>query len=143
MPPPSYPGVETLLITHIFSGMFKSFLLCKQELLLYGIKGMAAYAEHALILGHESDALYAFISEALYYLAEEIPSVDKLFALCLKCGEVNLAVMELLDTAKTASTSWSSAPSAAFPACWTSASAMTRIRPSKLRSHCPRRLTAA
>ena len=72
-----------------------------QELLLYGLKGMAAYAEHALVLGHENDSVHAFIAEALFYLAEEIPSVEKLFALCLKCGEVNLKVMELLDTANT------------------------------------------
>ncbi|HEX9048582.1 MAG TPA: hydroxylamine reductase, partial [Verrucomicrobiae bacterium] len=72
-----------------------------QELLLYGVKGMAAYADHALILGHESEENYAFISEALCYLAEEIPSVEKLLALCLKCGQVNLGVMQLLDTANT------------------------------------------
>jgi hydroxylamine reductase len=72
-----------------------------QELLLYGLKGMAAYADHAMILGHESDENYAFISEVLCYLAEEIPSVEKLFALCLKCGEVNLLVMQLLDAANT------------------------------------------
>jgi hydroxylamine reductase len=72
-----------------------------QELLLYGLKGMAAYADHALILGHESEANYAFISQALFHLAEEIPSVEKLFALNLKCGEVNLLVMQLLDTANT------------------------------------------
>jgi hydroxylamine reductase len=72
-----------------------------QELLLYGLKGMAAYADHALVLGHESEENYAFISEALHFLAEEIPSVEKLFALCLKCGEVNLVVMQLLDAANT------------------------------------------
>ncbi|MGO8702123.1 MAG: hydroxylamine reductase [Limisphaerales bacterium] len=72
-----------------------------QELLLYGIKGMAAYAEHALVLGQENDSVYAFIGEALCYLAEEIPSAEKLLALNLKCGEVNLQVMELLDTANT------------------------------------------
>ena len=72
-----------------------------QELLLYGVKGMAAYAEHALVLGHENDSVYAFISEVLFYLAEVIPSVDKLLALNLKCGEVNLLVMALLDTANT------------------------------------------
>ncbi|HEX5398062.1 MAG TPA: hydroxylamine reductase [Verrucomicrobiae bacterium] len=72
-----------------------------QELLLYGLKGMAAYADHALVLGHEEDSVYAFIAEALYHLAEEIPSVEKLFALNLKCGEVNLKVMELLDVANT------------------------------------------
>jgi hydroxylamine reductase len=53
------------------------------------------------VLGHEHEPLYAFISEALFHLAEEIPSVDKLFTLCLRCGEINLAVMELLDTANT------------------------------------------
>ena len=72
-----------------------------QELLLYGLKGMAAYADHALILGHESEENYAFISEALCSLAEEIPTVEKLFALSLKCGEINLLVMQLLDTANT------------------------------------------
>jgi hydroxylamine reductase len=72
-----------------------------QELLLYGLKGMAAYADHALVLGHESDEVYAFITEALCYLAEEIPSVEKLIALSLKCGEVNLLVMQLLDAANT------------------------------------------
>jgi len=72
-----------------------------QELLLYGLKGMAAYAEHALVLGHEDDSVYAFLAEALSYLAEEIPSVEKLFELNLKCGAVNLRVMQLLDTANT------------------------------------------
>ena len=72
-----------------------------QELLLYGLKGMAAYADHALVLGRENDAAYAFISEALSYLATGVPTVEKLFELCLKCGEVNLLVMELLDGANT------------------------------------------
>jgi hydroxylamine reductase len=72
-----------------------------QELLLYGVKGAAAYADHAMILGVESDEVYAFFSEALNYLAEEKPTVDALFGLCMKCGEVNLKVMELLDRAHT------------------------------------------
>ena len=72
-----------------------------QELLLYGIKGAAAYAEHALILGYESDDVYDYFSEALSYLAEQQPSVDGLFALCMRCGEVNLKIMELLDRAHT------------------------------------------
>jgi len=72
-----------------------------QELLLYGVKGAAAYADHAMILGTESDAVYAFFSEALSHLAEEKPTVEALFALCMKCGEVNLQVMGLLDQAHT------------------------------------------
>lgn len=72
-----------------------------QELLTYGIKGIAAYADHAQILGHEADTVYDFLAEALSYLAEGKPSVETLLAMCLKCGEVNLKVMELLDTAHT------------------------------------------
>jgi hydroxylamine reductase len=72
-----------------------------QELLVYGIKGIAAYAEHARILGHETEAVYAFLAEALACVAEEKPTVDRLFALCMKCGEVNLKVMEILDAAHT------------------------------------------
>jgi hydroxylamine reductase len=72
-----------------------------QELLLYGIKGAAAYADHALILGREDDSVYAFFTEAMDYLARPNPTVPELFALCMKCGEVNLKVMELLDAAHT------------------------------------------
>lgn len=72
-----------------------------QELLVYGIKGAAAYADHAMILGRESDQIYGFFSEALAALAEEKPTVERLFGLCLKCGEINLQVMELLDAAHT------------------------------------------
>ncbi|MEI6561798.1 MAG: hydroxylamine reductase [Verrucomicrobiota bacterium] len=72
-----------------------------QELLLYGIKGAAAYADHALILGQESDAVYAYFAEALSSLAEETPSVEGLFALSMRCGEINLKVMEMLDRVHT------------------------------------------
>jgi hydroxylamine reductase len=72
-----------------------------QELLLYGIKGAAAYADHAMILGYESDEVYAYFSEALCHLAEQPPTVDALFELNLRCGAVNLKVMEMLDTAHT------------------------------------------
>jgi len=72
-----------------------------QELLTYGLKGLAAYADHAQILGQEDEQVYAFIHEALDYLTRDKPTVDELFGLCLKCGEVNLRVMELLDAANT------------------------------------------
>ncbi len=71
------------------------------ELLAYGLRGTAAYAHHAKILGQEDDNVYAFFLEALDYLAAEKPSVDGLLGLNLKCGEVNLRVMELLDKANT------------------------------------------
>ena len=72
-----------------------------QELLTYGLKGMAAYAKHAAILGHEEKEACDFFYEALRYLGEEEPEADKLLALCLHCGEVNLKVMALLDKANT------------------------------------------
>lgn len=72
-----------------------------QELLIYGLKGAAAYADHAVVLGMESDEVYAFFSEALTHVVETPPSVDTLFAMNMKCGEVNLKVMEMLDRAHT------------------------------------------
>jgi hydroxylamine reductase len=72
-----------------------------QELILYGLKGMASYADHARILGQEDDAVYAFFHEALDYLASNPADVDALVAMTLRTGEVNLRVMELLDAANT------------------------------------------
>jgi hydroxylamine reductase len=72
-----------------------------QELLAYGIKGVAAYADHALLLKKEDEKVYAFLEEALDALTDPNPTVDKLFGLNMKCGEINLAVMELLDSANT------------------------------------------
>jgi len=72
-----------------------------QELLTYGLKGMAAYADHALILGQEDEKVYAFIHEALDFLTKPNPTVDELVGYNMKCGEVNLRVMELLDKANT------------------------------------------
>jgi hydroxylamine reductase len=72
-----------------------------QELLTYGLKGTAAYACHARILGQEDDSVHAFFHEALNFLTRDDPTVDELVAMNLKCGEVNLKVMGLLDTAHT------------------------------------------
>jgi len=72
-----------------------------EELLTYGLKGTAAYADHAMILGHEDDSVYAFFHEALDFLTSDDVSVDELLAMNLKCGEVNLKVMGLLDAANT------------------------------------------
>jgi len=72
-----------------------------QELLTYGLKGMAAYADHAQILGQEDPEVYGFFHEALDFLTRETPTVDDLLAMNLKCGEVNLKVMGLLDAANT------------------------------------------
>jgi hydroxylamine reductase len=72
-----------------------------QELLTYGLKGTAAYADHALILGREDDSVFAFFHEALNFLMCGEQTVGALLAMNLKCGEVNLKVMGLLDGANT------------------------------------------
>ncbi|MEN6503241.1 MAG: hydroxylamine reductase [Planctomycetaceae bacterium] len=72
-----------------------------QELLTYGLKGMAAYADHAQILGQEDPAVYAYFHHALALLARGEASAADLTAEALKCGEVNIRVMELLDAANT------------------------------------------
>jgi hydroxylamine reductase len=69
--------------------------------LLFGIKGVAAYADHASILGQEDDAVYAFIHEALASLTRNDITVNDRIGLVLKCGEVNLRAMELLDAGNT------------------------------------------
>lgn len=71
------------------------------ELVVYGLKGTAAYTDHAQILGQEDDSVYAFFHEALDALTNEKPTVDELFGLALKVGEINLRAMELLDAGNT------------------------------------------
>jgi hydroxylamine reductase len=73
-----------------------------EELILYGLKGTAAYADHARILGVEDDEVYAFFHEALDFLTLPIAEdVDALVAMAMNVGKVNLRVMELLDQANT------------------------------------------
>jgi hydroxylamine reductase len=72
-----------------------------QELVLYGLKGAAAYADHAQILGVADDAVFATFNEILSYLASCPTDLGQLTAAALKVGELNLKVMELLDKANT------------------------------------------
>ncbi|MFH0800846.1 MAG: hydroxylamine reductase [bacterium] len=72
-----------------------------QEMVLYGLKGMAAYADHAQILGVEDEGVYLFFHQALSRLAENPSSADELLGLALRVGEMNIRVMELLDRANT------------------------------------------
>jgi hydroxylamine reductase len=71
------------------------------ELLVYGLKGLAAYTDHAQILGREDDEVYGFVHESLDYLAGGEPGAEELLGLCLECGAKNLRAMELLDEAHT------------------------------------------
>jgi hydroxylamine reductase len=74
-----------------------------KETLLYGLKGVAAYADHAKILGQEDDMIYAFMHESLDAMTrKDIPISDWLERV-LECGKVNLRAMELLDAANTGS----------------------------------------
>ena len=76
-------------------------ILSLRELLIYGIKGVAAYADHAAILGQEDAAVYAYIQEALAATLDSSLTADDYVGLVLKCGEVNLRTMELLDSGNT------------------------------------------
>ena len=72
-----------------------------QELIVYGMKGLAAYADHAQILGKEDDGIYAFIHRAFDFITRRPTNVDELLACVLECGQINLKTMELLDAANT------------------------------------------
>jgi len=71
------------------------------ELIVYGLKGTAAYADHARILGQEDDEVYAFFHETLDFLTLPSPDAGALTAKALEVGKVNIRVMELLDAANT------------------------------------------
>jgi len=72
-----------------------------QWLLTYGIKGVAAYADHAYILGQKDPKVFAFIQEGLAATLDKSLKVNDLVGLVLKCGEINLRAMELLDAGNT------------------------------------------
>ncbi len=72
-----------------------------RELITYGIKGVCAYADHALILGQSDDTVYQFVYEALAATLDDSKSVQDLVGLALKVGEVNIRAMELLDAGNT------------------------------------------
>lgn len=69
-----------------------------QEILLYGVKGMAAYAHHARRLGQVDESVNAFIEEALFSTVTNVNfDLESLLELVLECGRMNLRVMEMLD----------------------------------------------
>ena len=69
-----------------------------QEMLLYGLKGMAAYAHHARRLGKSDETVSAFIEEALFATMTNVNfDVKSLLEYCLECGRMNLRVMQMLD----------------------------------------------
>ena len=74
-----------------------------KELLTYGLKGMAAYAEHAFNLGYKDDSVLGFLHKGLAATTEPEIGVDELVGLVLECGKFGVDVMALLDKANTES----------------------------------------
>lgn len=72
-----------------------------QQMITYGLKGIAAYGEHARNAGKEEDDIYAFVYEALDAVQDNSKTADDLVALTLKTGEYGVKVMALLDAANT------------------------------------------
>ncbi|MDR0480977.1 MAG: hydroxylamine reductase [Gallionellaceae bacterium] len=72
-----------------------------RALVLYGLKGVAAYTHHACVLGQESEDIYAGIETALTFLASDPTDANALLGQSLELGHINLKVMELLDAANT------------------------------------------
>lgn len=71
-----------------------------RELIIYGVKGLAAYAEHAYNLGRRKDEIFAFMQRALVATTEDL-SIDELVDLTLETGKFGVDVMALLDAANT------------------------------------------
>lgn len=72
-----------------------------RELLIYGLKGMSAYAEHAMNLGKTQDEIFAFIEKGLLATEDDSLTGEELTALVLECGSYGVKVMALLDEANT------------------------------------------
>ena len=71
-----------------------------KELLIYGLKGAAAYTDHALVLGYEDPEIYQFMIEGLAATTKD-PEVNELIGLVMKCGNTAVKAMALLDKANT------------------------------------------
>jgi hydroxylamine reductase len=76
-------------------------ILSLRELLIYGIKGVAAYTDHAAILGKTDERIFDFIHEGMAATLNKNLSADDYVDLVFKCGEINLIAMEILDAANT------------------------------------------
>ena len=76
-------------------------ILSLKHIILFGMRGIAAYMDHTRILGKEDDTMYAFLHEWLAARTDVKMSMDEGLGLVRKCGEINLKTMELLDAAHT------------------------------------------
>ena len=76
-------------------------ILSLMHTVLFGIKGVSAYADHALILGQQDDSVFAFVHEGLAAIQRADLSLDEWVGLALKCGAAAVKAMELLDAGNT------------------------------------------
>jgi hydroxylamine reductase len=72
-----------------------------RELLMYGLKGISAYAHHAYVLGYENEEIFKFIEKALVATVNDDLGQDELVALVMECGKYGVDIMALLDKANT------------------------------------------
>ena len=71
-----------------------------KSLILFGLRGMAAYAYHAMVLGYSDEDVNAFFYEGLFAIGEDL-NMEQLLPVVMKVGEINLKCMALLDRANT------------------------------------------
>ena len=76
-------------------------ILSLKHTVLFGIKGVSAYADHAQILGQEDDRVYAYVHEALAAIQKNDLNLDEWVKMALRCGEAAVQAMELLDAGNT------------------------------------------
>lgn len=72
-----------------------------KELVMYGLKGMAAYHEHAMRLGYSDEEVHVFMHHALRCMTENVMSAEDWFAMAMETGRYGVKVMALLDRANT------------------------------------------
>ncbi len=72
-----------------------------KQITVYGMRGLAAYADHAAILGKEDESVYSYIYETMAEFTKSGQTLEQLVGTTLKCGEINLKAMELLDAGNT------------------------------------------
>ncbi len=72
-----------------------------RELLTYGLKGLAAYAHHAYLLGYKDEGIYEFIETGLVSTTDDSLGVEALLGLVMECGQKGVSVLALLDKANT------------------------------------------
>jgi len=76
-------------------------ILSLKHTVLFGIKGVSAYADHALILGQEDERVYAYVHEGLAAIQRDDLGIEEWVGMALRCGEAAYKAMELLDAGNT------------------------------------------